>query len=199
MSERSWVVHLLGHPAAGKRTVGVELVAASERAGPSRFVLIDNHLTSNPVLAVLDQGGVGTVGDDVWDRVDEVRDVVLRAIVELAPPERTFVFTNVAVEGRERSLEGVRRIERLAADRDSTYVPVVLHCDRDELLRRVPNVDRRTHGKWTAPDEVAAHLDRTHLYRPGSPHRLELDTTTASPATTARAILAHLSSLSTEG
>ncbi len=199
MSTRSWVIHLVGFPAVGKRTVAVELVAASEAALGRRFVLIDNHLSSNPILTVVDQGGSGTVGDEVWDLVDEVRDVVDRAIITLAPPERSFVFTNSPMAGDANGIRAVTRVQRLAEARHSTYVPVVLSCERGELLDRVANADRRSHGKWTAPDEVAAHLATREVLRPESPHLLDLDTTSTPAGQSAQAILDHLIAITTSG
>lgn len=195
MSERSWVVHLVGFPAVGKRTVAVELVATSEAVLGRRFVLIDNHLSSNPILAVLDRGGSGAVGDEVWDLVNQVRDVVDRAILELAPPERSFVFTNAPMVGDANGIRAVARVQRLAEGRGSTYVPVVLSCDRDELLERVPAPDRQRHGKWTAPSEVAAHIDHHNVLRPDSRHLLDLNTTSRSAAQSALAILDHLAAV----
>jgi len=191
----SCTVHLLGYPAAGKRTVGVALVNASERAGGERFVLIDNHLSSNAILAVLDGDGAGPVGDEVWDLVDEVRQIVDRAILELAPPQRSFVFTNSAMAGDASGERSLARVRTLARSRNSTYVPVVLRCDRDELLRRVANEDRRAHGKWIVPAEVAAHVDSAQVLVPDDPNLLELDTTAASPERSAATILDHLASL----
>ncbi len=188
MDGRSWTVHLLGYPAAGKRTVGAALVAAAERAAHGRFVMIDNHLSANPILAVLDADGAGPVGDEVWDLVDEVRRVVDRAILQLAPPERSFVFTNSAMVGQASGMRSLARVRRLAVARDSTYVPVVLHCDRDELLRRVPNDDRRAHGKWVVADQVAAHVAAHRVVEPDDP-------TDAPPPSSAGAILEHLAAI----
>jgi hypothetical protein len=190
---QSWTVHLLGYPAAGKRSVGSELVAATERSLDRRFVMIDNHLSANPILAVLD--GVGPVGDEVWDLVHQVRLVVDRAILELAPPQRSFVFTNSAMVGHASGLRSLARVRQLAADRDSTYVPVVLHCERDELLRRVPNADREDHGKWINADQVAAHVDAHEVFEPDDPLLLHLDTTHAPPPASAQAILEHLAAI----
>lgn len=194
MDGRSWIVHLLGFPAAGKRTVAVALVAAGAERG-QRFVLLDNHLSSNPVLAVLDHGGAGFVGQDAWDLVGEVRDVQDRAILQLAPPDRSFVFTNAAMAGDANGATAVARLERLAAARGSAYVPVVLHCDLDELLRRVPSADRAAHGKWLVPGEVATHVDGHEVFRPDHPNLLEVDTTAAPPAQAAGRILDHLAAL----
>jgi hypothetical protein len=192
---RSWTVHLLGYPAAGKRTVGAALVAATEQSMDRRFVMIDNHLSANPILAVLDSDGAGPVGDEVWDLVDEVRQVVDRAILQLAPREQSFVFTNSAMVGQASGMRSLARVRRLAEARDSTYVPVVLHCDREELLRRVPNDDRRDHGKWIVADQVAAHVDAHRVFEPDDPLLLRLDTTHAAPTVSARAIVEHLTTV----
>lgn len=194
MDVRSWTVHLLGYPAVGKRSVGSELVAASQRSD-HRFVMIDNHLSANPVLAVLDAEDVGPAGNEVWDLVDEIRQVVDRAILELAPPQRSFVFTNSVMVGHSSGMRSLARVRRLAATRGSTYVPVALHCDRDELLRRVPGEDRRRHGKWVVTDQVAAHVDEHRPYEPDDPHLLRLDTTVTPPPASAQAILGHLAAL----
>lgn len=188
-------MHLLGYPAAGKRTVGAALVAASGQSLARRFVMIDNHLSANPILAVLDGEGAGPVGDEVWDLVDEVRRVVDRAILQLAPPDRSFVFTNSAMVGHAAGMRSLARVQRLAEARNSTYVPVVLHCERDELLRRVPNDDRRDHGKWIVADQVATHVDAHRVFEPDDPLLLRLDTTHTPPASSAQAILEHLVSI----
>lgn len=195
MDGRSWIVHLLGFPAVGKRTVAVALVAASEAATGRRFVLLDNHLTGNPILAVLDRGGAGTVAQEVWDLVGEVRDVQDRAILRLAPPDRSFVFTNAAMAGDDNGIRAVARLQRLAAARGSAYVPVVLRCDPAELLERVPNADRAAHGKWVVPAEVAAHVAGRQALVPDHPDRLELDTSELAPVEAAQRILDHLATV----
>jgi hypothetical protein len=87
-------------------------------------VLIDNHLTGNPILAVLDGEGGGRVGQEVWDLVDEVREIVDRAIVdrailELAPPQRSFIFTNSAMVGDASGERSLARVRHLAHVRHS--------------------------------------------------------------------------------
>ena len=58
-------------------------------------MLLDNHLTGNVILSVIDPRASNPIPDVVWDRVEEVREVMYRAIVELSPPDWSFVFTNV--------------------------------------------------------------------------------------------------------
>jgi hypothetical protein len=139
-------VHLLGYPAAGKRTVGVALVNAGRQAGVERFVLIDNHLTGNPILAVLDGEGGGRVGQEVWDLVDEVREIVDRAILELAPPQRSFIFTNSAMVGDASGERSLARVRHLAHVRHSVITGSV-RGGRARPPARPPTAHWRVSGR----------------------------------------------------
>jgi hypothetical protein len=131
----------------------------------------------------------------VWDRVGEVREAVYQAIEEFSPPEWSFVFTNVlsdAIPGDELILS---RLQRLAAQRSNPYVPVVLRCDPDEILRRVSNENRRARQKWIDPDAVRAFIADHPLIGLEDHEPLELDMTSLGPAEAATQILDHLRSL----
>ena len=186
------VLHLLGRPAAGKLTVAKALVARFEAEGRERLVLVDNHLVSDAILAVAGSDGVQVVGPDVWREVDKVRAVVHDAIATLGPPGWSYVLTNVVHEDDPKSEPIVRRLRAVAAARGGPYVPVLLHCDRDELLRRVVSPERRAKGKWVDAVGLAGHLDTRTLYRPDDPNLLELDVTTLAPEETAARVIAHL-------
>jgi hypothetical protein len=187
------IIHLIGYPGTGKRTIAAALVASVPR-DDRRFVLVDNHLTGAPVLGVLDVGGAELVDDEVWRRVAEVRTVVHDVIRDLAPSGWSFVFTNVVTDA---SVEpSVDRLRSLAADRRSVYVPVVVDCDPVERRRRVVAPDRRVHRKWIDPDQVEAFVAAHELVRPEDPHRLELDVTHVPPEAAAATILEHLGHLS---
>ena len=60
-------------------------------------------------------------------------------------------------------------------------------------------MDRVEHGKWIDPDQVADHVDSHQVLEPDAPHLLRLDTTTAPPASSASAIVDHLSSITANG
>lgn len=183
------LVHLLGYPGVGKRTIGAALVAAVPR-DDHRFVMVDNHLTSVSVLAALDTDTGGRVDDRVWRHVHDVRTPVLQAIEELAPPGWSYVFTNyLAVEKPSPTLD---RLRRLAEVRGMTYVPVVLHCDEPEQRRRVVGADRAARRKWTDPDLVVEDVARRTLVRPASPHLLDLDVTELAPDAAAARVLGHV-------
>lgn len=184
------VVHLLGYPGTGKRTIGaalVDLVPHDEH----RLVLVDNHLSSQSVLAALDLSPVERVDPRLWEHVDRMREHVYAAIEELAPPGWSYVFTNYVVTDSPST--SIARLQALAAARSSTYVPVVLHCtDEDEHRRRVIGPDRAAHRKWLDPDGVIADVATRTLVRPESPHLVDLDVTDLTPTAAATEVLAHL-------
>ncbi len=184
------IVHLLGFPGVGKRTVAHELRQQGTQHG-LRFVVVDNHLTSLPILSVVDADGTRPLPEGVWGRVDEIREVVYRAIEDLAPPDTAFVFTNVLVESDPTSPTVVARLQRLATARSTTYRAVVLGCELTEHRRRVIAPDRLEHRKWTDPDGVDAFVTTEQLHRP-EPVALELDITEVPPPQAASEILRAL-------
>jgi RecA/RadA recombinase len=188
------VVHLVGHPGSGKRTIAVAMAAQARAADPPvRMVVLDNHLTSRAVLAALDIAGDQTVDDVVWSYVSEIRDVVDRAIRDLAPPDVVYVATNVITD--VSVTQSPRRLAALAADRGGAYVPVHVRCDLDERLRRVVAPDRHAHRKWTDPVGVAAYVAAHDIAVPESPHALDLDVTDLSPEEAATRVRAHLATI----
>ena len=191
---RPSIVHLIGFPAAGKLTIARALASLAERRG-RRFVVVDNHLTANVILAVLDVDGVRELPAGVWDRVDEIRAVLLRAIEELSPPSWSFVFTNVLTEHNPADRLVIERVARLSTERSSHYVPVRVHCEIEALLRRVDNDDRRQRMKSIDPVGVRALIDSTQLVDVAAHNPIELDTTYLGPDDAAARILDHIDAL----
>jgi hypothetical protein len=186
MSRWPALIHLTGPPAAGKRTVAVALVEEAARRG-HHTVLVDNHLIARPIFTVIGSDGVATLPREVWTHVSGVRHAVLAAIEELSPAGWSFAFTNYLLEDEPASERGVQGLRDLAAARASTYLPVALTCDMEELLSRVPNEDRREHQKWIDPAGVRADLEQRRVLVPeGS---LTIDTTSRPPTESAGLIL----------
>jgi hypothetical protein len=185
----SAVVHLLGFPGTGKRTIGAALVDMVPR-DDHRFVLVDNHLTSKAFLAAIDTDPTQPVDPEIWTYVGAARAHVLAAITAMAPPGWSYVFTNYVVT--DVPSESIPRLRALAAARASTYVPVVLHCAEAEHRDRVVGPDRAEHRKWLDADGVMADVATRTLVRPDSPHLLDLDVTDLSPTAAAEQVLTHV-------
>jgi len=185
------VVHLVGYPASGKLTVAKALVDAAAERGRT-FIRLDNHLTGDVILSVVDRS-LNPIPARVWERVEDVRDVMYRAIVELSPPDWSFVVTNVVREGggpiEERT---VTRVHQLARERSSRHLAVAVRCDRDALLARVTAPDRFSRHKWVDPEGVARYVDESQMMDLSAYDPFELDTTTRTPEESAAAILAEL-------
>ncbi len=194
----SAIVHLIGYPGVGKYTVGRELVRLADESG-RRLVLVDNHLTANVVLSVLPEGGPDPLPQEVWDRVEDVRSVLRASILELSPPDWSFVFTNVALEGDEADRLSIGRVAELAEQRGSAYVPVRLHCDGEEHLRRVVDPGRAERNKWRDADAVRSFVASAPLIEVHHPSVLDLDVTDRSPSDTARVVLEHVRSVERRG
>jgi AAA domain len=180
------LIHLVGPPAAGKRTVAVALVEEAARRG-HEVVLVDNHLVSRPILTLVNNDGTQVLPPEVWPHVHAVHREVLATIEELSPRDWSFVFTNYLLKDKGRGTLAVESVRALATSRGSTYLPVALRCDLDELLRRVPNADRRDHLKWINPDAVRDELERWQVLEPDG--ALIIDTTSRPPAESATLIL----------
>jgi len=188
------IVHVVGYPGVGKYTVAKELADLASVDG-LRVVVVDNHLTSNVIFSVLPVDGIAPLPATVWDRVQEVRDAVLRTIEELSPPEWSFVFTNVLTEGVPEDERVVDRLIELANRRHSRYVPVRLSCRTDELLARVTRPDRRARQKWVDPVGVRSFTDTSTVLDIDHPARLDIDVTSLPARDAAALILEHLGSL----
>jgi shikimate kinase len=190
MTTTSAIVHLIGYPAAGKYTVAQELARQANEAN-AHFVVIDNHFTANVIFGVMEMDGLHPIPDEVWDRVEEVREAVFRTIETLSPLAWSFVFTNVLTEGHERDAAAVVRLAQLASATQRRYVPVRLHCDVDELTTRIVSEDRKRRLKWIDPEGVRRFATEHELIGLDGHDALDLDVTNTPPETTAASILVH--------
>lgn len=186
---RPAVVHLLGFAGVGKKTIGAALVGLVPR-DEHRFVLVDNHLSGNAVIAAVHGDTTEPIDPRVWPHVHGVRAHVMAAITELGPPGWTYVFTNLLVD--EVPSPTLGRIRALAEHRSAPYVPIVLHCDEAEHRHRIVTPERAEGHKWTDPDAVRSHATTHTLTRPDSPHLVDLDVTHLTPEQAAARIRAHL-------
>jgi hypothetical protein len=171
--------------------VAKELVRLGDSVG-SRFVVVDNHLTSNVIFSVLPVDGVSPLPAGVWDHVGAVREALLSAIEDLSPREWSFVFTNVLTEGVRGDRDVVGRLIELAARRQSRYVPVRLACSKEEFVRRVTLPDRKQRHKCIDPDGVRAFVESTEVLDIDHPDCIDFNVTSLPATQSAARILDHI-------
>jgi hypothetical protein len=185
---------LIGFPGTGKYTVAQALMEELTLSG-SRAKVIDNHYVNNPIFGVIEADGVSPLPDGVWPLVDQVRDAILTAVEQLAPPSYSFVFTNYITEqdaaGGPIVPDYLRRLELLAQSRGTTLRIVRLTCELDELCRRITQPDRQQRLKTVSAAWVRDEVDRQLLFTPTGGAVLTLDISALPPAEAARTIAKH--------
>ena len=186
------LVYLIGFPAAGKYTIARELAdVMAER--DVRMVVVDNHHINNVVFAVIDTDGKKSLPPEVWKHIGEVRAAVLAAIRDVAPPEWSYVFTNVLIAGVPGDERAPGELAALAEARGSAFVPVVLRCDTGQLEHRIVTPERKHRMKWVDPVGLRGLVERSKLVDVSAyDNALELDVTTMSPRHAALAIAEHI-------
>ena len=113
--------------------------------------------------------------------------MVARTIEEVSPREWTFVFTNFPLKG-DPLQSAIFNNRMIAERRDVSFLPVVLTCGLDELLRSVQSPRRVARQKLQDPG-VARDLIERGLLVPDWPELQELDVTGLSPEEAACEIL----------
>lgn len=179
------IVYLIGYPGVGKLTIAKALCQLTGAR------LVDNHMANNPIFSIIGVDGDTRIPEAAWDRVKAVRDILFDTILHVAPRTFSYVLTNVLLDDDgDRDL--FAQVRSLAEQRASLFVPVVLHCEKEEHLRRVAAPGRAEHYKDAQPSSLAT-LMAEHLLLPiVHPHLLDLDTTLLSPQESANTILNHI-------
>ena len=175
------VIHyLVGHAGVGKYTIAKEIAALTGA------IVVDNHYINNPIFNLIELYRPEPLPQAVWDQVERIRAAVLETVATLSPPDWSFVFT-IADEPGE--LAFYADIVRVAHRRDSRFVPVHLHCETEELCRRIASPGRRERLKDVSA-ENARRSNRALASRPPHPNALTLDVTSLAPGAAAAAIAA---------
>lgn len=186
------IVLILGFPGTGKFTVSKELVSSFTTDGlPVR--LIDNHATANVLFDLIAEGdGKTPLPREVVDNVREMNQIVLRTIEQLSPPDWSFVFTH-HFRDSEVNRSHLEQLKTVAKSRGSTFLPVVLTCDSEVLLKRIAEPERRSRKKLIDPSIGADIIERGILV---PDQALTIDITDLPPAETAQLIRDELTSRS---
>lgn len=179
------LIYLLGYPGVGKYTIGKEVA----RLTGAR--LVDNHLVNNPVFMVLGADGLTPIPPRAWELVSVIRETVLQAMAELAEREASFILTNVVADVPE-DVAIFERIQGIAEERESLFVPVLLSCTLQEHRRRMVSPARRDRMKWVDGEALEDFVTRMTMYLPPHPNTLQVAVDDLEPGDAARTIVAHV-------
>ena len=142
------IIYFLGFPGVGKYTIAKKVSDLNKD-----FLLIDNHKTNNLLFPLinLDQ----PIPDEFWDIVIKIRENVFEAIEKFYDPKKSLIFTNALYENDTIDRSVYNRIETLAKQRKSLFIPIRLNCTTEELKKRIGNPDRKELYKITS----SAYID----------------------------------------
>jgi len=191
----TFILQLFGFPAAGKLTVAQEIARLVAERGEDVLVL-DNHHINNVLFPIVQIGDGVDLSPRLVEHVLAVRDRVLAVVEELAPPQRSFIFTNVLIEDPEDiDRNALEEMARLAERTGRGFLAVRLTCDVEVLAARIGAPDRQARMKWLDADGVRRFARSATLLQVQC---LELDTTAAAPNEVARVIVGELNRLREE-
>lgn len=180
------IIYLIGFAGVGKLTIAKEILAKED------FKLVDNHLINNPILSVVGADGKTRLPDIIWDKVKIVRDTVLDTIVNVSPSHFNFIFSNELIEGAPRDLDIYNKIQSLAKQRNSKFLPVRLICDEAQLCKRVCSEERKANFKDIDVQSVHLKYQTLGVLNPKHPNVFTLDVTHISPSDAAQKIIAKI-------
>lgn len=183
---------LTGFPGSGKFTVARALAAQIEAVGDT-VRLVDNHWINNPIFGLVDQDGVTPLPKEIWNRVGEVADAVIRTVEQLTPRSWHVIFT-AYLDGVTDS-DFVPRLESVAAARGALFIPVRLLVDPEENARRITSPERRLRMKSLDPEEPLRLAAAGQPYDHGHADTLTIDISDRPPDQTATEILARVDQL----
>lgn len=177
------MIHLIGTPGVGKYTIGLRV---TQMIGAR---LVDNHSIANVIFNLLDQDGIKPLPPEVWPQVTKVRRAALDTLMHLSPPHLSFVLTNYMRGEDEGELAAFEEVVAVADVRASTFVPVILTCETEELTRRITLPDRESRMKLIDPAEGRRLNDEVPRFKTSHPNLLELDVTRLAPEQSAARVV----------
>ena len=172
------LIFLHGAPAVGKLTVAREL------ASLTGFRLFHNHQTVDLVSSLFDFGTEPFVllREQIWLATFAAAARNNVSLIFTFAPERTvpdsFIQDTLDVVGGA----------------GGKVIFVGLTCEEDEQERRMEDASRKNVGKLSSIDEYRSLKDAGAFRVPTLPSEISLDTTSQSPADTARLISEYLAS-----
>lgn len=188
MKLNSKIFFLIGYPAVGKLSIGKVL---AERVSAR---LIDNHAVNNPIFQIVRANGSVKITEEVSKYTSSVRQTVIDAIEELSDPQESFIFTNVLID-KPNDAATFDKIKALAHRRGSDFIPVIIDCDADELIKRVSSKDREKNLKLTNVEVLKSVLETKKILPIDHRNLLNVDSSQHSKEEVAKIIADHAQSM----
>lgn len=183
---KNTIIYLLGFPGTGKLTIAKEIAKSIDAK------IIHSHRINNVLFDLVGADGINPLPSGIWDKLDQIRGVVLETIAELSPEDSNFIFTNHLVEGDLKDEEVFLKVEQLAKARGSDFYPVRLLISEEELVKRIQSPERKQNMKSINPESARKNIANHQVYSPKDGNILTLDVGRLTAAEVAKAILEEI-------
>jgi len=174
------LVYLIGFPGSGKFTIARKLSEIIDA------VIVSNNLFNNVIFNVVKLPNA-EVPDDLWKKIFAVRESMLAVLGEHHIKSKHYIFTNELIDGDPYDQRVYSSMVNLGKKMGVEILSVVLHCNNEELIKRVESKERYQEGKIADSDFAIKRTREKRLFVPeGS---LEIDNSNLSAKEVAERIV----------
>lgn len=147
------LIYLIGFPGSGKSTTAKELCKIIDA------VIVSNNLFNNIIFDIVKLQNA-EVPDDLWEKIFAVRENILAILEKYYVKLKHYIFTNELIEGDPYDQKIYNSVINLSKKMGVKIFPVVLHCNNEELVKRVQSEERYQENKITDSDFAMKRIER---------------------------------------
>jgi len=184
---KNTIIYILGHSGSGKYTIGREISSLYD------FKLVDNHYINNVIFQLIETDGRSQLPEKVWEYTRAVRKAVFGTIRDLSNPNSNFIFTNALMKEQAISEPIFNDILDIVGYRKSNFFTVILDISKEELKKRISNVDRQERLKDSSPENAEKAYDSLNVYEPKDQKAIHVDVTNKTARQAAEEIMEKVS------
>ncbi|WP_341812839.1 MULTISPECIES: AAA family ATPase [unclassified Wolbachia] len=153
------LIYLIGFPGSGKSTTAKELCKIIDA------VIVSNNLFNNIIFDIVKLQNA-EVPDDLWEKIFAVRENILAILEKYYVKLKHYIFTNELIEGDPYDQKIYNSVINLSKKMGVKIFPVVLHCNNEELVKRVQSEERYQENKITDSDFAMKRIEGKRLFIP---------------------------------
>ncbi len=153
------LIYLIGFPGSGKSTTAKELCKIIDA------VIVSNNLFNNIIFDIVKLQNA-EVPDDLWEKIFAVRENILAILEKYYVKSKHYIFTNELIEGDPYDQKIYNSVINLSKKMGVKIFPVVLHCNNEELVKRVQSEERYQENKITDSDFAMKRIEGKRLFIP---------------------------------
>jgi aminoglycoside 6'-N-acetyltransferase len=127
-----------------------------------------------------------------WQKLNEVRDVILSTIADVCPANSSFIITYELIDQDPYHKIFYEKVYEMVKKRNAIFLPVRLICDEDELLERVRAEDRKQFLKTSDIDLMRTRSREKSVFYSGHLNEITIKNTDLTPEQVSDLIIRQL-------